>query len=145
MTIKLGLVGTGTVGGGCIDILQKHKEDFKRHYGIDVELARVCSRDPKQAEAHGVSDLFTLDYHNIVNDPDIDIVIEVMGGLEPAKTYVLRALAAGKTVVSASSSAAPRSRATWSCRHLRRARTSSRPTRRSWRPMARKSCIWRRR
>ena len=42
MTIKLGLVGTGTVGGGCIDILQKHKEDFKRHYGIDVELARVC-------------------------------------------------------------------------------------------------------
>ena len=45
MTIKLGLVGTGTVGGGCIDILQKHKEDFKRHYGIDVELARVCSRE----------------------------------------------------------------------------------------------------
>ena len=57
MTIKLGLVGTGTVGGGCIDILQKHREDFKRHYGVDVELARVCSRDPEQAKAHGVSDL----------------------------------------------------------------------------------------
>ena len=96
MTIKLGLVGTGTVGGGCIDILQKHKEDFKRHYGIDVELARVCSRDPKQAEAHGVSDLFTLDYHDIVNDPDIDIVVELIGGAHPATEIYLDAFAHGK-------------------------------------------------
>ena len=101
MTIKLGLVGTGTVGGGCIDILQKHKEDFKRHYGIDVELARVCSRDPKQAEAHGVSDLFTLDYHDIVNDPDIDIVIELIGGTTVARDVVVSALEAGKNVVTA--------------------------------------------
>ena len=101
MTIKLGLVGTGTVGGGCIDILQKHKEDFKRHYGIDVELARVCSRDPKQAEAHGVSNLFTLDYHDIVNDPDIDIVIELIGGTTVARDVVVSALEAGKNVVTA--------------------------------------------
>ena len=101
MTIKLGLVGTGTVGGGCIDILQKHKQDFKRHYGIDVELARVCSRDPKQAEAHGVSDLFTLDYHDIVNDPDIDIVIELIGGTTVARDVVVSALEAGKNVVTA--------------------------------------------
>ena len=101
MTIKLGLVGTGTVGGGCIDILQKHKEDFKRHYGIDVELARVCSRDPEQAEAHGVSDLFTLDYHDIVNDPDIDIVIELIGGTTVARDVVVSALEAGKNVVTA--------------------------------------------
>ena len=101
MTIKLGLVGTGTVGGGCIDILQKHKEDFKRHYGIDVELVRVCSRDPEQAEAHGVSDLFTLDYHDIVNDPDIDIVIELIGGTTVARDVVVSALEAGKNVVTA--------------------------------------------
>ena len=100
MTIKLGLVGTGTVGGGCIDILQKHKEDFKRHYGIDVELARVCSRDPKQAEAHGVSDLFTLDYHDIVNDPDIDIVIELIGGTTVARKFVLAAIESGASVVT---------------------------------------------
>ena len=101
MTIKLGLVGTGTVGGGCIDILQKHKEDFKRHYGIDVELVRVCSRDPEQAKAHGVSELFTLDYHDIVNDPDIDIVIELIGGTTVARDIVLGALNAGKNVVTA--------------------------------------------
>ena len=101
MTIKLGLVGTGTVGGGCIDILQKHKEDFKRHYGIDLELSRVCSREKAQAEAHGVGDLFTTDYNDIVNDPDIDIVIELIGGTTAARDLVTKALAAGKNVVTA--------------------------------------------
>ncbi len=101
MTIKLGLVGTGTVGGGCIDILQKHKEDFKRHYGIDLELSRVCSREAAQAEAHGVGDLFTTDYNDIVNDPDIDIVIELIGGTTAARDLVTKALAAGKNVVTA--------------------------------------------
>ncbi len=101
MTIKLGLVGTGTVGGGCIDILQKHKEDFKRHYGIDLELSRVCSREKAQAEAHGVGDLFTADYNDIVNDPDIDIVIELIGGTTAARDLVTKALAAGKNVVTA--------------------------------------------
>ena len=80
MTVKLGLVGTGTVGGGCIDILKNHREEFKRHYGIDVELARVCSRNPEQAIAHGVEDFFTQDYQDILNDPDIDIVVELIGG-----------------------------------------------------------------
>ena len=101
MTIKLGLVGTGTVGGGCIDILQKHKEDFKRHYGIDLELVRVCSREKAQADAHGVGDLFTTDYNDIVNDPDIDIVIELIGGTTAARDLVTKALAAGKNVVTA--------------------------------------------
>ena len=101
MTIKLGLVGTGTVGGGCIDILQKHKEDFKRHYGIDLELSRVCSREKAQADAHGVGDLFTADYNDIVNDPDIDIVIELIGGTTAARDLVTKALAAGKNVVTA--------------------------------------------
>ena len=62
MSVRIGLVGTGTVGGGCIDIIQKHRDDFKRHYGVDIELARVCSRTPKGAEAHGVGHLFTSDY-----------------------------------------------------------------------------------
>ena len=54
-----------------------HKEDFLRHYGIDIELVRVCSREPEQAEAHGVADLFTEDFNDIINDPEIDIVIDV--------------------------------------------------------------------
>ena len=101
MTVKIGLVGTGTVGGGCIDILQKHKQDFQRHLGVDVELVRVCSRNPEQAAAHNVADIFTLDYRDIVNDPKIDIVVELIGGTTVARNVVLEALAAGKNVVTA--------------------------------------------
>ncbi|MFR1166959.1 MAG: hypothetical protein ACLSDQ_04700 [Adlercreutzia equolifaciens] len=53
MAVKIGLVGTGTVGGGCIDIIQKHKDDFLRHFGVDIELARVCSLSPAEAEPTG--------------------------------------------------------------------------------------------
>ena len=101
MTVKLGLVGTGTVGGGCIDILKNHREEFKRHFGIDVELARVCSRNPEQAIEHGVEDIFTQDFHDILDDPDIDIVIELIGGTTVARDVVLGALRAGKNVVTA--------------------------------------------
>ena len=79
MAVKIGLVGTGTVGGGCIDIIQKHKDDFLRHFGVDIELARVCSLSSAEAEAHGVGHLFTDNFNNIINDPEIDIVVELIG------------------------------------------------------------------
>ena len=80
MSVKIGLVGTGTVGGGCIDILKTHADDFKRHLGVDVELARVCSLAIDEANAHGVGHLFTDNFRDIINDPEIDIVIELIGG-----------------------------------------------------------------
>ena len=101
MSVKIGLVGTGTVGGGCLDIIQNHREDFKRHYGIDIELVRVCSLDPAEAEAHGVGHLFTDDFHEITGDPDIDLVIELIGGTGVAHAIVTEALKAGKYVVTA--------------------------------------------
>ena len=101
MAVKIGLVGTGTVGGGCIDIIQKHKDDFLRHFGVDIELARVCSLSSAEAEAHGVGHLFTDNFNNIINDPEIDIVVELIGGTTIARTVVLNALAAGKNVVTA--------------------------------------------
>lgn len=101
MAVKLGLVGTGTVGGGCLDILQNHRDDFKRHYGIDLEVVRVCSRRPDQAVAHGLGDIFTTDYRDVVSDPDVDIVVELIGGTTVARDVVTAALAAGKHVVTA--------------------------------------------
>ena len=101
MPVKIGLVGTGTVGGGCIDIIQKHRDDFKRHYGIDIELARVCSLDSAEAEAHGVGHLFTKDFNDILGDPEIDLVIELIGGTGVAHAIVTGALKAGKNVVTA--------------------------------------------
>ena len=101
MTVKVGLVGTGTVGSGCIRIMQSHREDFAQHYGIDLELVRVCSLNPEQAIELGVEDLFTQDYNDIVNDPEIDVVIELIGGTTVAKSIVMKALANGKNVVTA--------------------------------------------
>lgn len=101
MAVKIGLVGTGTVGGGCLDILSSHKQDFLRHFGIDLELTRVCSRNPEQAASRGLQDIFTTDYHDIINDPEIDIVVELIGGTGVAKDVIVEALQAGKNVVTA--------------------------------------------
>lgn len=101
MTVKIGLVGTGTVGGGCIDIIKTHAADFRHHYGIDIELVAVSSLNPEQAAAHGVGKLFTPDFMNIINNPEIDIVIELIGGTTVAHTVVTEALKAGKHVVTA--------------------------------------------
>lgn len=101
MAVKIGLVGTGTVGGGCLDILSNHKQDFLRHFGIDLELTRVCSRDPQAAASRGLQGIFTDDYHDIINDPDIDIVVELIGGTGVAKSVIVEALQAGKHVVTA--------------------------------------------
>lgn len=101
MAVKVGLVGTGTVGGGCLDILRNHKEEFKRHFGIDIELTRVCSRQPEVAESHGLSDIFTTDFHEVIEDPEVDLVIELIGGTTFAKEVVIGALQNGKSVVTA--------------------------------------------
>ena len=101
MAVKVGLVGTGTVGGGCLDILRNHKEEFKRHFGIDIELTRVCSRQPDVAESYGLSDIFTTDFHEVIEDPEVDLVIELIGGTTFAKEVVIGALQNGKSVVTA--------------------------------------------
>lgn len=101
MAVKVGLVGTGTVGGGCLEILRNHKEEFKRHFGIDIELTRVCSRQPEVAETYGLSDIFTTDFHEVIEDPEVDLVIELIGGTTFAKEVVIGALQNGKSVVTA--------------------------------------------
>lgn len=101
MAVKIGLIGTGTVGGGCIDIIQKHREDFKRHFGLDIELVQVSSRRPNCAESHGIADLYTPNVEDVVNNPDVDIVIELIGGTTTARTLVETALKNGKSVVTA--------------------------------------------
>lgn len=101
MTVRIGLVGTGTVGCGCLEVLKNHRDDFKRHFGVDVELVRVCSRRPVQAASFGLSDIYTPDYRDVTGDPSIDIVIELIGGTTVAHDVVCDALRAGKHVVTA--------------------------------------------
>ncbi len=101
MAIKIGLVGTGTVGCGFINILQKHHDDFVRHYGLDLEIVRVCSHSDTRAKDLGLGDRFTPDFHDIINDPEIDIVVELIGGTTDARDLIVGALSAGKHVVTA--------------------------------------------
>lgn len=101
MSVKVGLVGVGTVGGGCLEIMNRHKDEFKRHFGLDVEIVRVCSRKDKTARSLGYGDKFTTDFHEITQDPEIDIVVELVGGTTVAREIVLEALRAGKHVVTA--------------------------------------------
>lgn len=101
-SVKIGLVGCGTVGGGFIRILQKHHDDFKRHAGVDLVLAKATTRTRSNLEDLGIGDDVIVDsYADIIADPDIDIVVELVGGTGLAADIVLGALDAGKSVVTA--------------------------------------------
>ena len=100
MTIGIGLLGLGTVGAGVAAILAS---PTGRHPLVgELALKRVAVRDlnrPRPIELSG--ELLTTDPEAVVDDPSVDIVVEVMGGLEPARSLILRAIAAGKPVVTA--------------------------------------------
>ncbi len=104
MTFKVGLLGLGTVGTGTAQILL---DPAQRHPLVkDLEIARVGVRSLDKPRQVGLSaDLFTTDLEAIVTDPAIDIVVEVMGGLEPARSLILQAIAHGKHVVTANKAA----------------------------------------
>ncbi|WP_135555046.1 homoserine dehydrogenase [Paenibacillus cymbidii] len=100
--IKIGLLGLGTVGTGVVRIVQGHQEDLFSQTGSGIEIARILVQNKSKERSISVdSAKLTEDYRDIVDNPDIDIVVEVMGGIEPAKTYMLEALARGKHVVTA--------------------------------------------
>lgn len=101
-TVNVGLVGLGTVGSGVVEIFNRHGEDFRRRAGVDIKLARFADRDPARALALGLPEgSFTTDAFELVNEPDLDVVIELIGGTGVARDVVLAALAAGKSVVTA--------------------------------------------
>ena len=99
--IKIALLGLGTVGGGVVEIIRKHHDDLVTHQGVDLELVACTARRRESAERLGLEDIFVEDVEKIFSDPEIDIVIEVIGGTGAAKDYILRALESGKHVVTA--------------------------------------------
>ncbi len=105
--VKLGILGLGTVGTGTVQLLQDQVGRHPLLKEIEVHRVGVRSLDkPRAVElSHGV---ITTDLTAIVNDPEIDIVVEVMGGLEPARSLILQAIAAGKHIVTANKAAIAR-------------------------------------
>lgn len=100
--IKAALLGFGTVGGGVYKVLKMQQEEMVSKLGARVELKKILVRNiEKAAQKTDNPSLLTNNWKEIVDDPEIEIVIELIGGIEPARTYILEALEAGKNVVTA--------------------------------------------
>jgi homoserine dehydrogenase len=100
--VQIGLVGCGVVGNGVVRLLQKNMALLEAKAGTKLHLAMVASRRKKNLPSiGGVRPRFTKDWREVVKAPEVDIVVELIGGEEPARTVILSALKAGKQVATA--------------------------------------------
>ncbi|MBN1594298.1 homoserine dehydrogenase, partial [candidate division FCPU426 bacterium] len=101
-SVNVGLIGWGTVGTGVTRIMQTNPELLKLRAGVAVQLKKIADLDITRARGIQVNPaILTTRAAEILDDPDIDIVVELIGGIEPAKTFILQALKSGKHVVTA--------------------------------------------
>jgi homoserine dehydrogenase len=101
--IKIALLGLGTVGSGVVKVLETHGAEMQERTGCRLVLRRIADADlTRPREGLDLARLPLVgDANQVLNDPEVQIVIELVGGLEPARTFILKALAAGKHVVTA--------------------------------------------
>ena len=99
--VKAALLGAGTVGSGVYELVKERQEDFPHICGTQIEIAKILVRDASKEREGIPSELLTDNWEEIIADDSISIIIEVMGGIEPAKSYLLEAMKAGKQVVTA--------------------------------------------
>ncbi len=99
--MRVGLLGCGNVGAALVQLVEARRGDIALRTGIDLRVTRVAVRSAVKDRAVAIDPaLFTTDAADVVTDPDVDVVVEVIGGIEPARTLVLEALKAGKPVVT---------------------------------------------
>lgn len=99
--IGIGLLGFGTVGTGVARILERNSALIERKTGLHIQVEKVLVRDLNKERALLSKEFFTMEIEEVVKNPRIDVVVELMGGISPAKDYILKAFAEGKHVVSA--------------------------------------------
>lgn len=99
--VGVAILGLGVVGGGTYKILADNKQYFKESQGLDITVETVLERNVERAKSLGIDEsAVASSIEEVVSNPAVDVVVEVIGGIEPAKTFVLRALKSGKTVVT---------------------------------------------
>ena len=99
--VGVAILGLGVVGGGTYQILTEHREFYQRTQGVDIVVESVLELNRERAHALGVPDeKIASNIAEIVSNPDVNIVVEVIGGIDAAREFVLAALNAGKTVVT---------------------------------------------
>ena len=96
--INIAVLGYGTVGSGVVEVINTNQDSINRRAGDEIRIKYVL--DLRDFPGDPVQEVLVHDYETIVNDPEVDIVVEVMGGLEPAHTFVKRALEAVKSVAT---------------------------------------------
>ena len=95
------ILGLGVVGGGTYEILTQNREYFKKTQNVDITVESVLEKNRDRALSLGIEeDKIASSIEEVVSNPNVDIVVEVIGGVEPAKTFVLKALKSGKSVVT---------------------------------------------
>lgn len=100
--IGVALLGLGTVGGGTYRILMNNHDAIAKNDGVDVEIRHIIERDVSKAEALGADlSIVGTDIDKVVNDDKVSVVAEFFGGIEPAKTFLIKCLLAGKSIVTA--------------------------------------------
>ena len=100
--VKVALLGLGNVGRGVWNILKENEEEIMKRSGYKVEVGKILVRNKNKDRGIDVPDeLVTTDFNEILNDDSIKIVVEVMGGIEPAREYILEAMNKKKHVVTA--------------------------------------------
>ena len=99
--IKVGLIGFGTVGKGLAEVLLSQRERLVRRTGMTIRLAGIADHGTNALPERFKDVPLTRDAMALINNPEIDIIVELIGGIEPAKTFVMQAIAAGKHVVTA--------------------------------------------
>ncbi|MEC8999260.1 MAG: homoserine dehydrogenase [Actinomycetota bacterium] len=100
--VRVGLLGCGHVGAALAALVVERRSEVARRRGLDLEITRIAVRNTAiDRDVPYASEAFTTDASAVVGDPDVDVVVEVMGGIEPARELVATALAAGKPVVTA--------------------------------------------
>lgn len=100
-TLKIGVLGCGVVGSQVVRLLLANKADLSTRAGANLQLVKVAVRNPK-SKNYGVPDeVLTSDLKSVVSDPQVDLIIELLGGIEPARELILTALKNGKSVVTA--------------------------------------------
>ncbi len=99
--VNVGLIGFGTVGSGVYSLLKKNSNLIKDRSGIDINIKCICDIRADELKIKIKNTGITKNWKEIINDPEIDTVVELIGGLEPAKSIVMEALRKGKNVVTA--------------------------------------------
>lgn len=100
--VKVGLLGLGTVGGGTVNVLERNIEEISRRCGYQVQVVKASARNINAARICRTDTIqLTDDSNEVINDPSIQIIVELMGGHEPAKSLILEAFKQGKHVVTA--------------------------------------------